>query len=296
MPIESASFIADLDANNPDGTVDTKSTLDNHDRLIKSCLKATLPGFGGRFRRIQAKSDTYTAVLNDNSSIIRTSNSWTLALTAAATLGNGWELLVYNDGAGTITVDPNASETINGAATLAVPPSSTLRIWCDGSNFFAALTTFSSPFPSGTLMLFQQTSAPTGWTKQSTHNDKALRVVSGSASSGGVTGFTTVFGSSKSTGSYTLLTNDIPSHTHTGTTNSTGAHTHTTTIPNDNAGSTNQATSLLNTVGTSTAWASSSDGAHTHAFTSDATGGGGGHSHTLSLDLAYVDLIIASKD
>ena len=40
-------------------------------------------------------------------------------------------------------------------------------------------------FPTGTLMLFQQTAAPTGWTKQTTHDDKALRVVSGTASSGG---------------------------------------------------------------------------------------------------------------
>src|SRR5712671_6740374 len=34
-------------------------------------------------------------------------------------------------------------------------------------------------FASGTRLLFQQTSAPTGWTKDTTHNDKALRVVSG---------------------------------------------------------------------------------------------------------------------
>jgi len=50
-----------------------------------------------------------------------------------------------------------------------------------------------SSIPSGSLMLFQQTTAPTGWTKQTTHNDKALRVVSGSASSGGSTAFTSVF-------------------------------------------------------------------------------------------------------
>jgi len=29
-------------------------------------------------------------------------------------------------------------------------------------------------FPSGTRMLFQQTAAPTGWTKDTSHNDKAL--------------------------------------------------------------------------------------------------------------------------
>ena len=43
-------------------------------------------------------------------------------------------------------------------------------------------------------MLFQQTSAPTGWTKiTSGVNNKALRVVSGSAGSGGNIAFTTVF-------------------------------------------------------------------------------------------------------
>ena len=46
----------------------------------------------------------------------------------------------------------------------------------------------------GTRMLFQQTAAPTGWTKDTTHNDKALRIVSGTASSGGTLSFSTVFG------------------------------------------------------------------------------------------------------
>jgi len=56
----------------------------------------------------------------------------------------------------------------------------------------SAISTYG--FPSGTLMLFAQTSAPTGWTKSTTHNNKALRVVSGSASSGGTNAFTTAFG------------------------------------------------------------------------------------------------------
>ncbi len=50
-------------------------------------------------------------------------------------------------------------------------------------------------FAAGTLMLFQQTAAPTGWTKQTTHNNKTLRVVTGAASSGGTTAFTSVFAS-----------------------------------------------------------------------------------------------------
>src|SRR5262249_32277635 len=86
-------------------------------------------------------------------------------------------------------------------------------------------TTTYDAFPSGTNILFQQTSAPTGWTKQTTHNDKALRVVSGTASSGGTVAFSTCFGRT-ATDSYTLLTADIPSHTHTNSLNDPG-HTHT---------------------------------------------------------------------
>ena len=71
--------------------------------------------------------------------------------------------------------------------------------------------------PGGTLWLFQQTSAPTSWTKQTTHDNKALRVVSGTASSGGSTAFTSVFTTRSVGGSgnaYTLLTTDLALHTH----------------------------------------------------------------------------------
>ena len=46
---------------------------------------------------------------------------------------------------------------------------------------------------SGTKMLFQQSTAPTGWTKDTTnYNDHALRVVTGTASSGGTNAFSTL--------------------------------------------------------------------------------------------------------
>ena len=45
-------------------------------------------------------------------------------------------------------------------------------------------------------MLFYQSSAPTGWTKVTSHNNKALRVVSGSGGgSGGSNAFTSMFAS-----------------------------------------------------------------------------------------------------
>lgn len=149
MALETISFISDFVVGNPTGT-DNKSEGDNHIRGVKTGVIGCFPGFAGRFRRVQTKSSAYTAVLNDNSSILRVSSTWTLILTAAATLGNGWETIVYNDGAGTITVDPNATETINGAATLALPAGTASHIWCDGTNFQASVQFINAPSGNNT--------------------------------------------------------------------------------------------------------------------------------------------------
>lgn len=135
-------------------------------------------------------------------------------------------------------------------------------------------TAAKNPFDSGTLMLFQQTAAPTGWTKQTTHNDKALRVVSGTASSGGTSAFTTVFANQTPTiGATTLSTAQIPSHTH-----SIQSHIGTET---NIIGKGNQANYGDANYGT------------------NAAGGGGSHTHSstaITLNVQYVDLIIASKN
>lgn len=131
-------------------------------------------------------------------------------------------------------------------------------------------------FTAGTLMLFQQTAAPTGWTKQTTHDNKALRVVSGSAASGGSVGFTTAFASqsvSGTVGSTTLTTTQIPSHTHSAINGEAGATFGSTCggglqMQNGNTGSTGGGQS------------------HNHTFTGTA----------INLAVSYVDLIIASKN
>jgi hypothetical protein len=47
MAIESATYISDLVATNPVGATDTKATLDDHIRLVKSTVKATFPNVSG---------------------------------------------------------------------------------------------------------------------------------------------------------------------------------------------------------------------------------------------------------
>ena len=129
----------------------------------------------------------------------------------------------------------------------------------------------NNTFPAGTLMLFQQTSAPVYWTKQVTHNDKALRVVSGTASSGGTNAFSTVMAQT-TVGNHTITTAELASHAHSGSFASGGG------INNNSGGG----------------------GGAFGAFTAFSGVGNNGsdtaHNHTILLSIQYVDLIICSKD
>jgi hypothetical protein len=124
-------------------------------------------------------------------------------------------------------------------------------------------------FAPGTVMLFVQTAAPTGWTKSTTHDNKALRVVSGSVTTGGTQNFTAVLNGN--VGATTLTTAQMPSHTHTPRRYDQGVGT------DQNIGNSNAAGTPVNV-----------------KLATTATGGGGSHTH--SMDVAYVDVIIATKD
>ena len=152
-------------------------------------------------------------------------------------------------------------------------------------------------FPSGTKMLFQQTSAPTGWTKSTSHNNKALRVVTGSVSSGGNSSFTTIFANRTSgstsaggtVGSHTLTTSQMPSHSHVqgfAGLNSTASFGVSSTGSVGNVNSQN-GISTSNHANTSSVGGGSS---HNHSFS------GSSHTHSLDMRVQYVDLIIATKD
>lgn len=60
-----------------------------------------------------------------------------LNLLAASDAEDGFEFYVRNEGAGVVTIDPDTSETINGAATLSLQPGAWVIVYCDGTNWRA---------------------------------------------------------------------------------------------------------------------------------------------------------------
>ena len=182
----------------------------------------------------------------------------------------------------------------------------------------SVLPATTGPIASGSKSVFHQTAAPSGWTKDVTHNNKAMRVVSGSVVGGGSVAFTTAFASKTPVGtlSTTAITATIgataitlaqmPSHTHAFTTDSAGSHTHTYL----NLGNTVQVASGGGTGRSSASQSTQAAGAHSHSGTTDASGSGTTHTHTftgtahghtftgtaINLAVQYVDLILATKD
>jgi len=262
------------------------------------------------------------------------------------------ERSVYTDGAGTAITPATASvlgvasggtgastltanNVLLGNGTSAVqfvaPGSSGNVLTSNGTTWTSAA---AAAFDSGTLMLFQQTTAPTGWTKQTTHNNKALRVVSGTASSGGSVAFTTAFASQTPSGTVsvtvtagtlavgigtlavanttatgtvggtTLATSEIPAHSHTQrySVNRNVNSIYNTRLSNTTENS-SDTISILNTGGGGSHSHSFTGTAHNHSLTGSPTLSGSPSvtassftGNAINLEVQYVDLIIASKN
>ena len=192
-------------------------------------------------------------------------DSITLAKMAGGTDG---QIITYDASGDPVAVGPGTDGQVLTSTGAGSPPA------------FEALPS-QAAFASGTKMIFNQTAAPTGWTKVTgSGNDTALRVTTGTVGTGGSVAFETAFASHTPTASggavasHTLTTSEMPAHTHTGGSTSTFA---------------------------------AYQGPHYTGATSGSggsTGGGGGHTHTftqptisaVNLDVSYIDVIIATKD
>jgi len=94
---------------------------------------------------IAAKTANYTLVAADRGKVIDgTSGTWTLTLLALATAGVGFECTVKNSGTGVITLDGNASETIDGATTLTLNPGDSIVLSAQAGGWASVLRTLGA--------------------------------------------------------------------------------------------------------------------------------------------------------
>ena len=222
-------------------------------------------------------------------------------IAASGAFVNGAVLGVSGGGTGLNTLTANNVILGNGASspTFVAPGTTGNVLTSNGTTWVSASN--APEFQTGTRMTFNQTSAPTGWTKDTSTNDAAFRLVSGAVGSGGSVDFTTAFASqtpsgsvsissiSGSAGATTLSTPQIPSHNHTWPWILTGPGSQQVTQSLDQN---------IYSVGSGIEITTSSTGggsSHTHPF-SFSSGSASFSGSALNLAVKYVDLIIAQKN
>ncbi len=138
-------------------------------------------------------------------------------------------------------------------------------------------------FPSGTRMPFQQTTPPSGWTKDTATsglNNSAMRIVTGTVGSGGSSDFTTAFASR------TIVASNLPV-TSPWSINDPG-HTHTYDQPINTNSPTGSGATRIESSNPGTATGSSTTG-----ITLNTNSGGG---QAMNFAVRYFDFCIGVKD
>jgi hypothetical protein len=256
-------------------------TIGTYDNLTTGVSASTLMydqgGVGAVSRTVTSKLQEWISV-EDFGAVADGVTDSTAAFNAALLAAGGQYVFVpsgayYISGLVTGAFFSVGSVTINNGTVVTITNLTQVFVTPPGpaddillSNGTSWVSASNRVFPTGTKMLFVQTAAPTGWTKILTDNDSALRVVSGSVSSGGTVGFIASIASSTS-GATTLSTAQMPAHTH----------------------------SFSAVMGGCTLTIAGCGGYGNNSANTGSTGGGGSHTHSLFGDIKYVDAIYAVK-
>ncbi|MGE0446385.1 MAG: hypothetical protein AB7P99_14250 [Vicinamibacterales bacterium] len=141
----------------------------------------------------------------------------------------------------------------------------------DDANAATFRATIGADFEAGTRTTFNQSAAPTGWTKETNaaYNDAAFRIVTGSASSGGANAFSTVM-------AQTVV----------------GSRSLSVSGTNTAADTWDQPTGGLGANGR--AWPQTAGAPPTFNWSGSITPNG--HDHAITMNIKYIDMIVAQKN
>lgn len=196
-------------------------------------------------------------------------------------------------GAATLNVDALGARSIAGSAAGTIVSGVIYDFVFDGTNFQILS---GASVPAGSKAVFVQAGCPVGWTQDTTNNDRALRLVSGTGGgTGGTTAFSTVFASrtpAGTVGNTTLTANQIPAHQHFIAASATSAVnlSNTTTLATFGQAGDGESKYLL-----------AGDAAAATLGLSSSVGGGQAHNHSFTgnaMDFAvnFVNVIVCTKN
>lgn len=119
-----------------------------------------------------SKSSSFSLGITEQNNVVICTAALTISLIPAATAGNGFSAIIVNTGSGNVTIDPDASETINGASTLVLAAGGSTTIHCDGTKWVNSTANIPTSYIQPTMLAFGITgmvvpyagsTAPTGW-------------------------------------------------------------------------------------------------------------------------------------
>jgi len=248
---------------------------------------------GGYAIRVIGATGTGVTIPNGATQVVYCDGTNFIA--ASAAFVNGSVLGVAGGGTGLTTLTANNVILGNGTSspTFVAPGTAGNTLTSNGTTWVSS--TPSPEFTSGTRMTFNQTNAPTGWTKDTGTNNAGFRLVSGSVSSGGTVDFTTAFASQTPSGSVSINSISGSAGATTLTTPQIPAHAHPFNNNNNNEPGGNGVSAGAEVTGTTTTNNTGGGGSHDHPF-SFSSGSATFSGNAINLAVKYVDLIIAQKN
>lgn len=130
-------YAQDASASASSASTSSGNAATSASNAASSATQAANSAASVNLRTIVSTAGNYTVTTSDRNKLVDYTGTGghTVSLTAAATLGSGFEFHLRHSGSGTLTIDPFGAETIDGSATIVLSANQALVVVCDGVGF-----------------------------------------------------------------------------------------------------------------------------------------------------------------